>query len=367
VQNLVRNGFSADQVKAALHNANRAIDFRYELVNASNQWVRDLTNVQEASITQSIESEIKRTARFTLLDDGSVNFLSQRIKPYVRIGIGSSFAEFPLGVFLLSTPTRRTGDARTVLREIEAYDQLQILKDDRVTGQYLISSGTGYLTAIKTLLDGAGVTIQNLTASDKTLPVDREWDGGTTKLQIINELLSALNYDPLFFDENGVAVARPYVSPDLRASEYTYVDNEASVIFPDVSETLDLFNIPNQFVLIVSQPDRPVLKSVYTNTNAGSPTSTVSRGRIISDYRSVDAADQTTLDSLAQSAAFKASQIYQSVDFSTAIMPQHSYNDVLTLRFSRLGIDAKYEEIGWTMPLKAGGQMQHTIRRVVTV
>lgn len=367
MQSLARNGFTAEQVKRALHEAARFVDFRYELLDSANRFIRDVTSILEASVTWNKESEIKRTARFTLLDDGSVNFLSQRIKPYARVRLGTGWAEFPLGVFLLSTPTRKAQATGSVLRDVEAYDQLQVLKDDRVTGQYLISAGTEYLSAVRTLLTGAGISTVNLTASAKTLPVDREWDGGTPRLTIVNDLLSALNYDQLFFDENGVAVARPYVSSDQRPSEYEYADDNKSVIFPEVEESLDLFNVPNQFVLIVSQPDRPVLKSVYTNSNPGSPTSTASRARTITDYRQVDAVDQATLDSLAQAAAFKAAQVYQAVSFQTAIMPQHSHNDVLTLIFNGLGIKAKFEEVSWTMSLKAGGQMQHTIRRVVTV
>ena len=367
MQTLDRNGYTAAQVRAALHAPNCRISFRYELLNATNQFKAPLKTVTDASVSLNTESEIKRTARFTLLDDGSVNFVSDRIKPYARVGIGSAWAEFPLGVFLLSTPTKRASPTGIVTRDIEAYDQLQVLKDDKITGKYLIATGTNYITAIKTILDGAGIVSQNLTASTSALPVDREWEAATPKLTIINELLAALNYDALFFDEEGVAVARPYVTPDVRASEYTYADDSQSVMFPEVEETLDLFNVPNQFVLVVSQPDRGVLKSVYTNAEPTSPTSTVSRSRTIVDYRQVDAPDQVTLDSLARTAAFRASQVYQSVTFDTAIMPQHSHNDVLTLQFSKLGLDAKYEEVGWSMQLKATAKMRHTIRRVVTV
>ncbi|CAM4187008.1 hypothetical protein L1N85_11450 [Paenibacillus alkaliterrae] len=396
MQSLARNGFSHEQVKAALHAPNRSIAFRYDLLDSQSKFKSGLTNVLSGTVSNNALADIKRTARFSLRDDGAINFLSDRIKPYVRLWIppgrilarhyaflqasqpflyqtiqespeAGGWIEWPLGVFMLSTPVRRSQDSGAVIRDIEAYDQAQILREDKVTSQYFVAAGINYVTAVKTLLDGASIAAQNLTPSSRTLPVDREWPGGTPKLEIINELLAALNYDALYFDEDGVAVARPYVTPDQRASEYVYADDAESVIFPEVEETLDLFNVPNKFVLVVSQPDRPVLKSVYTNSNPSSMTSSISRGRTIVDYLQVDAADQATLDSLAQTAAIKASQVYQTVTLQTAIMPQHSYNDVFSLRFSALGIDAKYEEIGWSMALKAGGQMRHTIRRIVTV
>jgi hypothetical protein len=531
MQNLARNGFSYQDVSNALHNHSRALDFRFDLLDNNNQILRALDNVLESSVTLNVEGEIKRTAKFSIVDDDSINFLSQRIKPYARVlvtgqrrvlkpatwkrvvnmtpvtdgmektggenlvydaaltssevidsrggyaeftaatvngrivlGLGSDnpevgyttishaihlsgtsllqifengtskgtvgtyvvgdvirvtveegvvrwykndnliytssttppsplyfrasvatvgtvvsnvrmtqygaqtdWVEFPLGVFLLSTPTRRSTPTGTVTREIEAYDQLQILKDDKVTGRYLVASGTSYTAAIKSLMDTSGIVNQNIAPSTKTMPVDREWEAGSSKLTIINELLSALNYDALFFDEDGIAVCRPYVTPDSRTSEYTYADDSRSVIFPDSEETLDWFSVPNQFVLVVSQVDRPVLKSVYTNSSSASPTSTVSRGRTIVEYMLVDAADQATLDGLAQAAAFKASQVYQTITMQTALMPHHSHNDILTIVLSNMDINAKYEEIGWTMVLKAGARMSHTVRRVVTV
>lgn len=398
MQTIARDNYTAEQVKAALHYSNRKIAFRYELLDKNNQYKKALTTVfsEGSSINYDLLAEIKRTAQFTLKDDGTINFLSDRIKPYCRLYIPpgrvlaryytflqpqfpalykqiqeapetGGWVEWPLGVFLLSTPSRKTNYASKI-REVEAYDQLQVLKDDRVTGRYLIPAGTNFITAIKNLLDGAGITNQNLTPTTKTLPVDREWDGGTPKLEIINELLEALGYDKLYFDENGYAVAKPYTTPDQRASEYTYKNDDLSVIVPDtLKETLDLFNVPNQWVLVVSEPDRAPLKSIYTNDNPNSPTSTVSRGRTIVDYRQVDAPDQETLDTLAQQLAYKASQVYQEVVFETGIMPMHSHNDVYTLEHSKLGISAKFEEIGWSFELSAGANMRHIIRRVVSV
>jgi len=365
MQKLERGGLTAEQVKSALHSPIRRMSFRYELLDSSNRVLKELSGVTDAAVTMNSEASIQRTAKFSVEDIDGIDYLSNRIKPYARLKVGTVYAEFPLGVFLLSSPSKSFGI--TVSRQIDAYDQVQILNDDRVTSLYRIAAGTSYVSAILGLLSGAGITNSNIATSTRTLPVDREWDGGTTKLAIVNELLSALNYKPIYFDEDGVAIGTPYVSPDQRASEYTYADDENSVIFTGSEQTEDLFNIPNQFVLVVSQPDRPVLKSVYTNTSASSPTSTVNRGRTIVSYEQVDAADQTTLDGLAKMSAFKASQVYQTISFSTALMPHHSYNDVISFNSGMMGLNAKYEEVGWTMPLKAGARMQHTIRRVIAV
>lgn len=280
----------------------------------------------------------------------------------------TGIVKFPLGVFLLSTPPRKVNLSGVVVREVEAYDQLQILIDDKIDTRYIVGLAANYITAVAALLTSAGITHQYLVPTDKILPNTRDWAPGTSKLEIINDLLSAINYGALWFNEDGYAIAQPYISPAVRPEEYIYRDDDKSVIFPNVEQGLDLFGVPNKWIAIVSEPDRDPLVSTYTNTNANSPTSTVSRGRTITDVREgAQAADQATLDDCVQQVAFEASQIYEKVTMETAIMPQHSHADVLRLEYSKLGIGAKFSETGWEMDLKAGGRMKHQIRRMVNI
>jgi hypothetical protein len=368
MQALAVNGYTEAQVIAALHSPNRQIAFRYDLLDSSNKFKKALTTVTAASIANNSETVIKRTAKFTLRDDTAINYLSDRIKPWVRIKMtDGGWAEFPQGVFLLSTPPRKE-DTTGTYREIEAYDLLQLLTDDKVDTRYTVASGINYITAVGTVLTGASIADQNLTPTTLTLPADRDWEPGTIKLQIINDLLSAINYYSLEFNENGQAVAKPYISPSARASEYAYKNDSTSVIFPGVEQHIDLFAIPNKWVLVKSEPDSGVLIGSYTNTNPSSPTSTVSRGRTIISYQSkVEAADQATITALAARAAYEASQVYEAVPFETAIMPFHSNADCLTLEHTRLGIYAKFEEVSWSFDFTPGARMKHELRRTVTI
>jgi hypothetical protein len=274
------------------------------------------------------------------------------------------YVEWPQGVFLLTSPTRKANDTGTVIRDVDAYDQLLIFRDDVVTNRYAVMAGAKYTDAIEQLL---GTSVEkNITRSSLTLPTTMEWEPGTPKLTIINALLNAINYESLFFDEYGVAVARPYVQPADRGSEYEYSTDDKSVILPDAEQTLDLFSVPNSFTLVVSDPDRPPLTATYINDNPSSITSTVSRGRTIVQYLAEQTApDQATLDAAARNAAYDASQVYESISFTTALMPIHSNADVYTLTYNDLGISAKYAEQSWSMTLDAGSTMKHTCRRSV--
>jgi hypothetical protein len=345
--------------------------FRYELLDLNNAFVADLDNVLGGKVSMSWLAPIKRTAEFVLREsDIDIEWLTDRIKPWIRLHLppygDDDWVEWPLGVFLLSSPTRTVDAAGVVRRQVTGYDQLQVLSDDKIADRYTVVAGSVHTDEVLTLLGGDFT--YRCTAHSSVTRVDREWPPGTSKLSMINDLLSAINYKSLFFDEDGVAVIEPYVSPSVRTEEYTYADDETSLILPDVEQELDLFGVANSWVLVVSNPDAPALTSTYTNDNPASPTSTVRRGRTITDYREEEeAADQATLDAKVSRLALEASQVYEHVRFSTGINPLHSCNDVYRIALIGLAINSTFVETKWELPLQAGAEMTHEARRLVSI
>ena len=197
---------------------------------------------------------------------------------------------------------------------------------------------------------------------------DLEFEIGTEKLRVINELLQEINYTSLWVDENGYYTAKPYILPNEREIEYTYADDKLSIMYPGIEEELDLFNVPNKFIVVASNPESSPLVSRYENINPKSLTSIPSRERVIVDYREVDdIANQEALDEYTKRIAYEANQVFGYVNFNTIIMPFHSYSDLLEIKNSILGIEANYVETRWRMKLKAGTQMEHTARRVIQI
>lgn len=369
--------YTATQVGAALKAPMRRLYFRYNLLDVNGNFKKQLTGVTSGWISYDYTQSIKRTATFTLEEDSSINYLSDRVQPFALLYIppttqdltkGGAFAQFPLGVFLLSTPPRQTDSALVVTRQIQAYDLNQILNDWKTTDRYTISAGVNYMTAVQNLLTSAKITNTNLTATSLTLQTALNYAVGTPYLTIINDLLTQINYRTLWFDENGVAIAQPWVNPSAVAPEYTYADDSESVTMPTVQDAYDLFSVPNVWIVTVSQAGVTAISSTYTNSNSLSPTSTTNRGRqIVSVVANTNAPNTTTLGSIAQQIAFNDSQVYEMVTFQTAIMPFHQDYDVVQFSFSTLGISANFSEFGWSFPLQAGGTMQHTVRKIVPV
>ena len=345
----------------------RQLSFRYDRLDSSNRLLGSVDFVTKCIVNYDMLAKIKRTATIALLDRTGVNFLSDRIRPWIRLAMrDGGFVEWPQGVFLLSTP-KRILDANgiTVTREVAAYDLLQALDDSKILVRTVATAGTLYTTALATFAAGFSV---NITPSASAIPTTLEWAPGTTYLAIVNELLGAINYESAFFDENGTFVARPYLSPAVRPAEYQYNTDAVSVLTGQANHVIDLFAIPNVFQLIVTEPDQSVITSTYTNANPNSPTSTVSRGRSIPIIiTNASAPDQTTLDALAQRKAFEASQVFETIEFATVIMPMHSNADVVGLNVAGLGVADKFGEHSWSIDFSIGAQMTHSVRKVVNI
>lgn len=579
------NGHTETEVLRALRglDGHRRLTFRYELLDSGNVFVRDLdsTEVEACTVSQNWLAEVKRTASFRIrVGPDPIDWLSDRIKPWVRMWLppfdSDDFVEWPQGVFLLVSPDREVDAAGTVWRDVEGYDQLQVLLDDRSpdrfsTGDILTAedgflraesgtwgtadsgqewtdttvadttlavttSGSGYASVtldanpeiirgqtlpdryrdlevhgriavdqtavgdsllpsvllrydgsnyyrvrlifttggevwiavtngttqigaaedpglsyspgdwfnvrarvvgqtvlgrvwadgadeptewtvereitsstideglagysasgfpantntspelrydtievdanpqdlvtgvVEHVLSEAGITEVTTTPSSESLPTVREWEPGTPKLEIINDLLDSITYESLSFDEDGVAVVRPYTSPQDRPAEYTYADGDESVMLPQVVQERDLHSVPNQWVVASGEPDETPMRVVYTNSDPASPTSTVRRGRTITQFDDEqEATSEPALIEKVARLAFESSQVYEAIEFDTALMPVHSGNDVYRIEFDPLAVAAKYAEHSWQMPLDASATMRHRARRVISL
>lgn len=360
---LANGSYSHEDVREQLLK-HREIDFKYELLDKDEKTLGALN--AEGFISVDTESHIKRVGRFTVVEQGEVDFLNERIRPSMGVKVGGRYLWYPLGVFLLESPSRQSHGGY-VTRSIEAYDKSIILRDDRFTNNYYIAKGTPYTNAIQLILQSAGIINYFITPSALTTIAAIEFDIGTSKLDAINELAKALNYNELYVDVYGCFRVEAYVPYEDRTIDGRYATDKKSIVFSGASENIDLFNVPNIIVRYLESAEAGYLVSTVTNSDAGSPLSTVSRGRNIVDVQPVyDIADQTTLNAYTQRLMDEA-KLYKTLTFETALMPHHGVSDCLFVTNKELNISGKYIETGWQMELKVGGTMTHNCRKVANV
>lgn len=341
-------------------NSYRIINFKYNLLDSTDTFKKQLYNVESCNVNYSSLSRLKSSANIKMREDVDIDYLNDRIQPIVIL----NNIEYPLGVFLICSPSRNIGSAR-ITRDITCYSKLQLLDDDKVLERYYIPLSTNVINEVIRLL---GVNSYSLGANIATTSTNREWEIGTPKLDIINDLLATINYTSLLVNAQGKFTATPYVIPTDRIHTITYEEGYDSIILSDMTEGFDFFSIANTFVRYTNHPDiNPPLRVVYVNNNASSITSTVGRkGRSIVDSAEVlDVADLQTLTDICKKDAYNASNKYSHLEFQTAINPVHGYLDCMWVKSG--DVNAKYIGTSWSMDLKVGAKMKHVARRVIEI
>ena len=345
----------------------REIKFRYELLNQNNSYLGTIDSISGSVAFNSLADNIKRTARFEIKENifKDVDYLNDRIRPIIIL----DDIEYEMGVFLIPSPTRIKRDGG-IYREIEGYDVTQIILEDKITDRHFIKKGTNYVNAITQIINSANIHQFLMPNSSATLTRDREFEIGTSKLRIANELLREINYTSLWTDRHGFVRSGKYTLPNQKEIDFSYQtgDKNELVINDTLTEEVDLFNVPNVFVIVATNAEDESLVSKYTNSNPASPTSTLRRKRNIVDYREVsDIANNSVLDDYAKRIAYQASDVYSKISFETLINPKHEYSNGIYLKDDKLGIDNKFIETSWEIEMQVGGRMTHHARRVIMI
>lgn len=360
---LATGGYTAEAVQKALHAAygSRRIYYRYDRLDAHKVTLGALY-AEDGSIKLDYNADIMRTGRFTIRDDPAVNWQAELLRPWFGLIMpDGGRAEWPLGLFYM--PTAPKTGSRHVYREIEAYDTTTILWDDQVTSRYQIPKGSKYTAALSAIFASVGVFDAIIEPSESVTQTALEWEAGTAKGEIVQQLLTADNYDPLMADAWGRWRCRKYKDPRARRAEYNYTADELSVMLPDPTVDDDLFHLPNVFVGVVSRPDRPAMSFTYEITDPKSPLAAVNRGgRHVTETKIYeDAASAIALEADVRRRASQASSYFSSLKFSTAPMPHHAAGDVLWIEDG--DIRGKYQEMKWSLDLRAGSEMKHEVQK----
>lgn len=364
---LATGGYTTEAVQKALHAAygSRRIYYRYDRLDTHKVTLGALY-AEDGSIKLDYNADIMRTGRFTIRDDPAVNWQAELLRPWFCLAMpDGGTAEWPLGVFYMPTVTK-TG-SRHVYREVEAYDTTTILWDDQVTDRYRVPRGSKYTAALSAIFASVGVFDAIIEPSESVTQTALEWEAGTAKGEIVQQLLTADNYEPLMADAWGRWMCRKYKDPRARRAEYSYTADALSVMLPGQTVDDDLFRLPNVFVGVVSRPDRPAMSFAYEITDPKSPLAAVNRGgRHVTETKIYeDAASALALEADVRRRASQASSYFSSLKFSTAPMPHHAAGDVLWIEDG--DIRGKYQEMKWSLDLRAGGEMKHEVQKEGTL
>lgn len=313
-------------------------------------------------IQNSGDSALKMSLRGTfLVPEKEVHWLTDRLRPVLII----NGTEYPVGMYVPTTPSWAAEGGKTVLT-VEGYSLLYLADRVKMEPGYTIAAGTNYIAAVQELLQTAGITRYLAEETALTLATDRaDWDTGTTVLDVVNQLLSEINYNSAWVDLSGQVRLTKYRVPTAADIQHIYNPGAYSVISADTSTTTDYFDKANVFRAVCSSPDlSEPLTAEAENDDPDSSFSTASLGVRIVETVMVDSVpDLDTLQETADNMLTKSLQTTETIVFSTALMPVHETHDVVALGLD--GVGGIWRETGWRMVLDASGDMEHTAERVV--
>lgn len=315
-------------------------------------------------ITASADAEIKTGLRGLFLPNDMADLFNDELRP-VQIIDG---VEHPCGVFHVSAYQDKITE-RGRMMQIEAYDTCFLLKSTTVEGTLHFAAGTNYLSPVEALLVGAGISQHIIEPTAATLATDREdWKIGTDYLTIVNQLLSEINYDPIWFDAQGYAVIQPHSEPSAGNISHSYNGTDLkSVLSYNATASVDVYGKPNVFIAICQNPDLPApLIATAENNSALSSLSILRRARRIAKTYTVDnIASQSALQDYVDRLRLDSMMSSETVAITTANMPGHGIGDTVAIVHPE--ISGLFRETGWKLTLAAGKLMSHTLQRRVFI
>lgn len=315
------------------------------------------------NVITSSSAEIKSSLKGQFYVDTDVSLLTDELRPVIVID-GQSY---PLGMYKCST-SYKLGTKYGGMLDIEAYDRTWLAKAKRTETLLHLSAGSNYVTTIEQLLAQAGIVMVISTPSTAKLSCDREdWKTGTDYLTIVNTLLQEIGYSELWCDAEGYAHIEPYSPPsaDRIVRHYSSRDIRRTTIFPDYSEETDLFDAPNVFICICSNPELPSpLVATAVNDSPLSSKSVYKRGmRICETVNVPQVADQEALQVQADRLRDESMSSTRKVSYSILAEPGHGVGDIVSIDHPDIG--GIYKEIEWSLSLEPGGMMELKAARTV--
>lgn len=343
---------------------NRFTRFRFDLYSRIEAALGNLEGVEKGHVDFTSSASVHSGGALEVVDNGqSVDWLNDRVKPVVII---EGLPEIALGMFVFSEAPEDWGDTGRSW-PVKLLDKTSILDQDAVDETYALPAGTVITTAAVTLIASTGETNIAVTPSAATLSGPLTWPAGTTKLKIVNDLLSVAGYFSLFCNGDGQYIGKPYVRPAARPIRYEFLDGEQSIYSPDFVKDVDLFAIPNKFIA-VGQGDAATaaLTSTATNTDPDSPYSFANRGRwIVKSATGVEAASQTVLDDYARRRLIELTSPTSSIDVSHMLVPDLTFNDAVRLRRVPANVDARHVVTKMVVAFDATALVKSSLQEVV--
>lgn len=277
-----------------------------------------------------------------------------------------------LGLYAVMPPTQEISQQQRSVT-LDGRDLTWLLSVDVFDQGYTVAAGTNVISAVTTILSGAGFTRRAFTPSSAVTSGAVSWKPGATKLTVINDLLTSIGYYTLTMRKDGVLSSQPYTSIVNPTVNVTYDTTDATARVK-VVRTIKLDSTPdriaNKVVVVKDNASQPPLVVTKVNSNPLSPTSTVALGititKVVQNSQVVDAAAATVL---ATRTLETASMAYNRLTLITTPDVDRDINEVYQLHVvdaqGQVVADGVWHCRGWSIGFTpSDGMMTHNLSNI---
>lgn len=337
--------------------------------------------VKSGKINIDFSKDIIGSANFVIKESDNnipdIDYLTDLIKVWYNIsGSGNSY-RIPLGVFKLSSPTKDSNGV-DVHRNVNALDLLYTLDQDKTTVASNFTAGTNVIDAVKSILDSVGTWVQyNIDDNTSTLSEDMTYQLGRSKLYIINGLLKAINYYPIWCSGNGVFKAIPW--SELKSTTWDFYDNNESLYQKGIKYTLDYSDTYNKIIIVTNETneDTDPITSELTFEDLGIENyisfSYTNLGFYKTKIFNSEAVSQDYADARAMRELLKMLENEESINYKHAFITSRENDglpyqgDCYNFENQLLNLNAVYKIEQMDFDLSTGSMVNSNIRRIISV
>jgi hypothetical protein len=335
--------------------------FRFELCDRELRPIGELhPDLSEA--TPSIQNDTsdntsRRLSGMKLTADevADVNTLTDRLRVYMTL---QNDEEYRLGTFLWaddSRPERSWGAEKNS----ELVDFSYILNQP-AANSYGWGKNATISLVIFFLMFRAGFSMEDIAVvgdeANRGMVDVKAWEPGATWLQMLADVGSLIGFASPWFDRDGRVHFDQPPNPDTDQITIPAYDADTRVIADSIVFSDDMLAAPNVFTVYDSGTDR--LRSGTYELPSSAPHSFANRGFRIARVESTQGIETQALASRAARNLARNSDAFEWVTFNSTADPRHETHDVIE------AFGERWLETSWSIELRSGGPMQHTMKRV---
>ena len=313
--------------------------------------------IESCSITRDLSSATFGSATL----DTTENLGECYIRVYLSVIQNGVYEKIPLGTYLIQTPSM-SFDGKNYKYSLDAYSPLIELKGTMPPLGYALIKGQNIMDIASQLCRENMRAPVVAASSEKTLANDFVANLDDTWLTFVSDLIYNAKYS-LSLDGLGRVLFSPEQDTASLRPVWTYNDDDISILYPEVSDSRDLYNIPN-VVEVVYSTDTSYIVARAVNDDKNSPISTVNRGREIvyrdSDPSVIGTPDQAYLNEYAKQLLSSLSSLEHTITYKHGYCPVQ-VGDCVLLNYERSGLrNVKAKVISQSISCETGCPVEET-------